>query len=1078
MPISQKKEIKKVLILGSGALRIGQAGEFDYSGSQALKALKEEGIESVLINPNIASIQTDKELCSKVYLLPVEPYFVEKVIEREAIDAILLSFGGQTALNCGLVLEEKGVFVKHNVKVLGTPVETIRLTEDRDLFAKALADISVKTAVSEAVYSVAGAILAAKKIGYPVMMRSGFSLGGQGSAIVHNEEECRNLAKMSFASVSQILVEECLQGWKEVEYEVVRDGSDNCITVCNMENFDPMGIHTGESIVVAPSQTLDDFEYQMLRDVAIKTIRHLGIIGECNIQYALHPESREYRVIEVNARLSRSSALASKATGYPLAYVAAKIALGYDMADIPNSITKVTTAFFEPSLDYIVCKFPRWDLKKFDVVDPKIGTEMKSVGEVMAVGRSFAEVIQKAIRMLEIGIDGLETTSHTFSDLKTAIATPTPERIFAIAQGLEHGMGVDEIYELSKIDRFFLYELERIINHAKLLRSTQLLPIKADYMREIKQAGFSDKAIAKLVGVQEKVVRDHRHHLGVRPHLSQIDTMAAEYPAETNFLYFTYANVKTDVKPCQGKSVLVLGSGCYRIGASVEFDWCAVNAVKAAQELGYEVIMLNYNPETVSTDYDNCEKLVFDEITTETVLDLYYVEKPDGLIISVGGQTPNNLALELYAEGVPIFGTSPESIDQAEDRNKFSRLLDRIGVLQPKWASVTSIDNLKTTIEDLGGFPILVRPSYVLSGAAMRIADSEEELITFLGKASDVSPQHPVTISKFEHNSREIEFDAIAHNGMVKLYAISEHIEDAGVHSGDATIVFPAQTITLEETRQIVKIGRLLAKELNITGPFNIQLLVRNHIIKVIECNLRASRSFPFISKGMNVNLIREVTRLMLSRDDNTRYATESNMLHIDHVVVKVPQFSFSRLKGADPRLGVEMASTGETACFGYSTSEALLASMIAAGFKIPKKGVLISMEREEERMFLIDEARLLSNSGLKIYATPETARVMIDNNVPCEIFTASDMLDNNQALLIDFLKSNKVDMIISVPGIGRVGGTKEGYWLRRLAIDLNMPCLVEKWLAKRIINAFCACTPEQITIKTWTGYFAQVQSD
>lgn len=1064
---------KKVLILGSGALRIGQAGEFDYSGSQALKALKEEGIQTVLINPNIASIQTDEGLADRVYFLPVDPYFVEKIIKEEKVDAILLSFGGQTALNCGLEMEEKGIFAKHGVRVLGTPVETIRLTEDRHLFAQALHGIDVKTAISEAVYSVEDAVAAAKRIGFPVMMRSGFSLGGKGSSIVENEKECRQLAEMSFASVTQILVEECLYGWKEVEYEVVRDGKDNCITVCNMENFDPMGIHTGESIVVAPSQTLDDYEYQMLRDVAIKTIRHLGIVGECNIQYALNPKSREYRVIEVNARLSRSSALASKATGYPLAYVAAKIALGYDMTQIPNAITKVTTSFFEPSLDYIVCKFPRWDLAKFDNVNQTIGTEMKSVGEVMAVGRSFAEVIQKAIRMLEIGIDGLDTTAHNFEDLKKAVATPTPQRIFAVAQAIAKGLTVDEVHDLTKIDRFFLSEIERIVNTEKALRTKELKAIDAEYMREVKQAGFSDKTIAKLVSKKEKEVREYRKSIGVKPYLSQIDTMAAEYPAETNFLYFTYANVKSDIAPSDKKKVLVLGSGCYRIGASVEFDWCAVSAVKAAQDLGYEAIMLNYNPETVSTDYDNCEKLVFDEISLETVLELYDAEKPDGLLIAMGGQTPNNLAIKLHQEGIPIFGTSPESIDKAEDRNKFSALLDKIHVHQPKWATAASSSNLANTVESLGGFPVLVRPSYVLSGAAMRVADSEKELTTFLSKATDISPEHPVTISKFENNSREVEFDAVAYNGEVKLYAISEHIENAGVHSGDATLVFPSQRLTLEVMHKVRKIGERLAKELNITGPFNIQMLARDHSVKVIECNLRASRSFPYISKALGINFIREATSLMLSGKMTRAGIKNKNVMLTDYVVVKAPQFSFSRLKGADPRLGVEMASTGEVACFGRDTSEALLAAMLASGFKTPKSGALISLELEDDRPNLIAEVQMLAKAGLNIYATPETATVLKQHRITCEVVDIRKLFDNDKAPLIEFLKSGKVDLIVSVPGAAKVTSSEEGYWLRRMAVDLELPFITDLWLAKRVILALSTYTRDDIAIKAWNDYLA-----
>lgn len=1065
------KKPKKVLLLGSGALRIGQAGEFDYSGSQALKALKEEGIKSVLINPNIASIQTDEGLADKVYFLPVTTYFVEKIIEREKVDAILLSFGGQTALNCGLELEEKGILKKYNVRVLGTPVKTIRLTEDRHLFAQALKKIGVKTAISKAVYSVSDAVEAAIKIGFPVMMRSGFSLGGKGSAIVKNKEECRELADISFSSVSQILVEECLAGWKEIEYEVVRDGNDNCITVCNMENFDPMGIHTGESIVVAPSQTLDDYEYQMLRDVAIKTIRHLGIIGECNIQYALDPNSREYRVIEVNARLSRSSALASKATGYPLAYVAAKIALGYEMAEIPNAITKVTTSFFEPALDYIVCKFPRWDLAKFDNVDQTIGTEMKSVGEVMAIGRSFAEVIQKAIRMLEIGTAGLDPEAYKFENLEEAVKTPTPKRIFAIAKAMQNGMSVDKIHDLTKIDKFFLYEIARVVKIKKQIAETKFSALNAGQIREIKKAGFADRFIAKITGEAESDVRKHRQNLGIRPYLSQIDTMAAEYPAETNFLYFTYANIKSDVIPSTNKKVIVLGSGCYRIGASVEFDWCAVSSVKAAQKLGYEVIMLNYNPETVSTDYDNCEQLVFDEIHLENVIELYEFEKPEGVIVSMGGQTPNNLALKLHKEGVKIIGTSPESIDQAEDRNKFSAHLDRIKVDQPKWAEASSSEDTLEMVKRLGGFPVLVRPSYVLSGAAMRVADSAEELTVFLSNAADVSPEHPVTISKFESHAREIEFDAVAYKGEVKLFAITEHIENAGVHSGDATLVIPPQWITSEIMAKVRTIGELLAKELNITGPFNVQMLSRDHDVKVIECNLRASRSFPYISKALGINFITEATSLMLS-GKTTRKINVNEVMNIKYVVVKSPQFSFSRLKGADPRLGVEMASTGEVACFGSDRSEALLASLISSGFKIPKKGVFISLEQEGDRPGFSSQASLLMMNGLKLYATPETAEVFKKLGVECKSVSIADMIkNNNNEPLIEFLKSGKVDLIISIPGSGRVYTSQEGYLLRRLAVDLEISLLTDLRLTKASIQAMSSHEEKDIMIKSWQEY-------
>lgn len=1072
-PFKNSVKIKphKVLILGSGALRIGQAGEFDYSGSQALKALREEGVNTVLINPNIASIQTDGGLADKTYFLPVEPLFVEKIIIKEGIDSILLSFGGQTALNCGLELEEKGIFRKHGVKVLGTPVETIRLTEDRQLFAERLEKIGVKAAKSLAVYNVNDAVKFAKEIGFPVMMRSGFSLGGKGSSVVHSEKECRKQAEMAFTSVSQILVEECLSGWKEIEYEVVRDGGDSCITVCNMENMDPMGIHTGESIVVAPSQTLDDFEYQMLREVAIKTIRSLGIIGECNIQYALDPQSREYRVIEVNARLSRSSALASKATGYPLAYVAAKIALGYLLAEIPNSITKVTTAFFEPALDYIVCKIPRWDLDKFDEVDQTIGTEMKSVGEIMAIGRSFAEVLQKGIRMLEIGFDGLDPNAYAFENLKEALSTPTPRRVFALAKAFQSGMTVDEVFLLTKIDRFFLREIERIVQMEGVLQKGVLPRISEETMREVKETGFSDKGIGKILRATEDEVRKKRYALGVRPYLSQIDTLAAEYPAETNFLYLTYVNRECDLEPGEKKKVLVLGSGCYRIGASVEFDWCAVSAVRAAEKLGYEAIMLNYNPETVSTDYDNCGRLVFDEISLETVLEVYDFEKPEGVIISMGGQTPNNLALSLQEHGVKIFGTPASSIDNAEDRNKFSALLDKIGVDQPLWAQADSQQDLTEVVRDLGDFPVLVRPSYVLSGAAMRVAYNFEELVDFLGKATDVSPEHPVTLSKFESGVREVEFDAVAHNGEIKLYAISEHIENAGVHSGDATLVIPPQRLNLETMRRVKIIAENLAKVLNITGPFNVQFLcLKHHIVKVIECNLRASRSFPFVSKALGINFIEEATSLMLS-GKMTEGLTPKNLLDMDYVVAKTAQFSFSRLKGADPRLGVEMASTGESACFGRNVEEALLGAMIASGFKVPLKGVFISLELEKDRVKFVEEVKLLLKRELKIYACSETAEVFKKAGVECQAVDLKCMLLDDQKELISFLISGKVDMVISVPGAARVKTAKEGYWLRRLSVEMELSFITDLWLAKRLVLAIDQCDIDDIGITSWDKY-------
>ncbi len=1062
-----KTKPKKVLLLGSGALKIGQAGEFDYSGSQALKALREEGIKSVLINPNIATIQTDEGMADATYFLPVEPYFVEQVIKKEKCDAIFLSFGGQSALNCGLALEEKGVLKKLGCRVLGTPVKTIRDTEDRALFVERLKEIGVLTARSRAVTSTTASLKAAKEIGYPVMLRSGFSLGGQGSAIANNEQEAKKIADNAFASVPQILVEESLKGWKEIEYEVVRDASDNCITVCNMENFDPMGVHTGESIVVAPSQTLDDFEYQMLRDIAIKTIRHLGIIGECNIQYALNPDSREYRVIEVNARLSRSSALASKATGYPLAYVAAKIGLGYDLPEIPNSITKVTTAFFEPALDYIVCKVPRWDLDKFDQASTIIGSEMKSVGEVMAIGRSFPEALQKALRMLEIGADGLDPNKYEFDNLEWAIKNPTPRRVFAIAQALNKGMSVDKIAKLSGIDKFFLYELERTI---KLGKGTKggIKNLNAEKLRELKLAGFSDKLIASLLKTNEEKVRTQRWKLGIQPKISQIDTLAAEYPAETNFLYFSYAATENDAPPTSNKKLLVLGSGCYRIGSSVEFDWCAVSAVKEAKKLGFETILLNCNPETVSTDYDVCDRLVFDEISLETVLELYDIEKPAGVVVSMGGQTPNNLALKLAANGVKIFGTDAKSIDIAEDRSKFSHLLDDLKIDQPLWAKSTDVKNIGKTVKKLGGYPVLVRPSYVLSGAAMRIANSSDELNDFLSKAADISREHPVVISKFEEFAREVEFDAVANKGEVVLWALSEHIENAGVHSGDATLVLPPQRLAMETMIGARDIGKALAKALKITGPFNVQLLAKNNEIKVIECNLRASRSFPFISKALRVNFISEATKIMLGANSNG--TKQPKMLDLNYVAVKASQFSFSRLKGVDPRLRVEMASTGEVGCFGRDTDEALLSAMLAVGFKIPKKAVYISIEPDAKNFNFTHEAKLLGEMGLKLFTSEKTAERLADEGI--KTTPVSEKLNRNySSAAAEMLKRGMIDLVICIPGTGRARTSQEGFVIRRTAADLHIPLITDIWLARRLVQAIAKYKISDIGIKSWSEY-------
>lgn len=1047
---------KKVLVLGSGALQIGQAGEFDYSGSQALKALREEGIRSVLINPNIATIQTDKGMADETYFLPVDPFFVEKVLIKEQCDAILLSFGGQTALNCGLALEGSGVLDRLNVRVLGTPVSAIRDTEDRHLFVERLREIGVLTAKSEAVTNAQDAVAAAKRIGFPVMMRSGFSLGGKGSSIVHNEADCFELAQLAFASVSQILVEECLAGWKEIEYEVVRDASDNCITVCNMENLDPMGVHTGESIVVAPSQTLDDYEYQMLRDIAIKTIRHLGIVGECNIQYALNPHNREYRVIEVNARLSRSSALASKATGYPLAYVAAKIAVGYALHEIANSVTKVTTAFFEPALDYIVCKFPRWDLQKFEGADQRIGSEMKSVGEVMAIGRSFPEAIQKAIRMLEIGASGLDAEAFRFDDLRAAITQATPRRIFAVAQAFASGMSVEEVWSLSQIDRFFLYEIERIV---KLQKELTLTPEK---VWTAKKAGFSDAQIAKRCKTSLEDVREYRRANNIKPYLAQIDTLAAEYPAETNFLYFTYAATKSDIQKSTRKSVLVLGSGCYRIGSSVEFDWCAVSCVKAARELGYETLLLNCNPETVSTDYDTCDRLVFDEVSLETVLELVEFEKPEGVFVSMGGQTPNTLAFKLAKAGVKLIGTSADSIDNAEDRSRFSDLLDSLGVSQPKWCTAQNTEDIAASVDRLGGYPLLVRPSYVLSGAAMKVATWNAELDEYLARAARISEEHPVVISKFEEGAREVELDAVAKNGVLGLYALCEHIENAGVHSGDATLVIPPQRLSFDVMRRIVDIGRTLARAVNITGPFNLQSLITDHEVKVIELNLRASRSFPLISKTLGVNFVREATRVML--DPTLDLPSQPSLFDRDYVVVKSSQFSFGRIKGADPRLGVEMASTGEVACFGKSTEEALLKSSMASGFKRPTKGVFVHIEPDSERHTFSREARLLAQMGLKIFSYGKTCEVLRNANIACEELFEPSAVQKR-------MRDREVDWVVCVPGAARVRVDPFGFEVRRSAIDSSLSLTTDVWVAKRLARAMSMCDANALSVEPWSHY-------
>ena len=1050
----------RVLILGSGALQIGQAGEFDYSGSQAIKALKEEGVTTILLNPNIATIQTSKEMADKVYLIAVTPRNVEDIILKENIDAILLSFGGQTALNCGVELYRSGALDRLNVRVLGTPVESILDTEDRQLFKDRLAEIDVKTAVSFACSSIDKAREAANTIGLPVMLRGAFSLGGKGSGIVNTPQELESALRRAFAGgIPQVLVEECLRGWKEIEYEVVRDGRDNCITVCNMENFDPLGIHTGESIVIAPSQTLDDAEYQQLRTIAIDTVRHLGIVGECNIQYALDPDSRDYRVIEVNARLSRSSALASKATGYPLAYVAAKIALGYTLPEIPNGITRKTSAFFEPALDYLVCKIPRWDLNKFHGASMKIGSEMKSVGEVMAIGRSFPEVIQKALRMLDIGVDGLDPDAFDPKDRADRdFSTPTPTRIFAIAKALETGVSVDEIFEASRIDRWFLYGLQQIVEERQRLR-TEADPLHPASLRAAKRLGFSDRAIASLIGRQASEVREVRNEHGILPRFAQIDTMAAEFPAETNYLYSTYSALSDDVAPSGRRKVMVLGSGPYRIGSSVEFDWCAVNAANAASKLGYETIMVNYNPETVSTDYDVCDKLIFDEISLESVLDIYAREQPDGVVVNMGGQIPNNLALRLHQAGVKILGTHPENIDRAEDRSKFSALLDRLGIDQPAWFHVTDMEDLEKTVADLGGFPVLARPSYVLSGAAMSVAHEANELRRILERARDVSAEHPVVVSKFETHAREVEIDAVADDGEMVLWAISEHIEDAGVHSGDATLVLPPQTLYMATIRQVKQIAAAIARSLNITGCFNIQFLAKHNAVKVIECNLRASRSLPFVSKVTGTNFAEEAMRRMLGHPSDVSV----NALDLDYVGVKVPMFSFSRLEGADPLLGVEMASTGEVGCIGADLHEALLHGLLATGFHFPKRGVLLSLGPVEDKYWFADEARAISEKlGLAIYATPGTAEILESLNIPCSVVGKAEA---NQKELYDLFDQGAIDLVINVPREYDKLGRPDGYLIRRLAIDSGIPLFTDRQLARALIDALLNKSPESLSV-------------
>jgi len=1066
---------RRALLLGSGALQIGQAGEFDYSGSQALKALKEEGVYTVLINPNIATIQTSEEYADAVYFLPVNRHFVEQVILKERIDALLLSFGGQTALNTGLELEASGFLREHGVSVLGTPVESIRATEDRKLFVDHLREIGVKTARSRACTTAGEAVAAARDIGFPVILRGAFSLGGKGSAIVRDERGIDAAVQRMLAGVPQVLVEECLSGWKEIEYEVVRDGDDNCITVCNMENVDPMGIHTGDSIVVAPSQTLNDHEFQFLRDIAIRTIRHFGIVGECNIQYALEPATGDYRVIEVNARLSRSSALASKATGYPLAYVAAKIALGYTLPQIRNCVTQTTTAFFEPALDYIVCKVPRWDFEKFPGVDLSIGPEMKSVGEVMAIGRSFPEVLQKALRMLEIGVEGLDPDALPHGDVRGELANPSPRRMLTLARAFHDGMSIEEAHALTRIDPFFLAEIQRTVEIGRGLADLGGAGLSADVLRRAKLAGYSDTAIAARAGLTSDEVRRLRQALDVRPHLARIDTLAAEYPAETNYMYMTYAAHECEAPPTSRQKILVLGSGCYRIGSSVEFDWCCVNAVLTARELGYETLVLNCNPETVSTDFDICDRLIFDEISLESVLDVMDSERPAGVIVSMGGQTPNNLALGLHRAGVPILGTPPESVDRAEDRGKFSALCDELSIDQPRWTQATELSDLGEAVKQLGGYPVLVRPSYVLSGAAMRVAHTEPELRSYVVNATEVSREHPVVISRFEVRAREVEFDAVAENGEIVVWAISEHVEDAGVHSGDATLILPPQRLYFETIRRVRAIAARLAKELNVTGPFNVQMLSRNNDVKVIECNLRASRSFPFVSKVLGKNFIREATRLMLGAPRSTGPAR--NPLDLDFVGVKAPMFSFRRLSGVDPILGVEMASTGEVGCFGEDGDEAFLKAMVASGFRLPRQGVLLSLGPVAAKYRFVDDARVLRRMGLKLFGTPGTADMLNAEGIECEAL-AKDSKDFSKRQATEVMESGQIDLVINIPRDWDEKGRPDGFRIRRAAIDLEIPLLTDQWLARKALQAMTKHDVEDLPIVPWNDYLARARSD
>ncbi|MBO5805129.1 MAG: carbamoyl-phosphate synthase (glutamine-hydrolyzing) large subunit [Bacteroidales bacterium] len=1070
------KSIKKVILLGSGALKIGEAGEFDYSGSQAIKAMREEGIETILINPNIATVQTSEGVADKIYFLPVTPFYVEKVIQKEKPQGILLAFGGQTALNCGVKLYEQGILEKYNLKVLGTPVQAIMDTEDRELFVKKLDEIDVKTIKSHAVENIEDAVASAAELGYPVIIRAAYALGGLGSGFCDNEEELRKLAEKSFSYSPQVLVEKSLKGWKEIEFEVMRDRFDNCIAVCNMENFDPLGIHTGESIVVAPCQTLTNQEVVKLRELAIRIVKHVGIVGECNVQFAFDTNSEDYRVIEVNARLSRSSALASKATGYPLAFVAAKLGLGYGLFDLKNSVTKTTPAFFEPTLDYVVCKIPRWDLSKFHGVSREIGSSMKSVGEVMSIGRTFEETIQKGLRMIGQGAHGFVANKEiVVEDIDKALRQPTDKRIFVISKAFNAGYTVEQIHELTKIDRWFLDKLYNIKITADELRALNTLEeVDFELLKRAKCQGFSDFQVGRLV-LKDSIdgeemamaVRNYRKGFGLAPVVKQIDTLAAEYPAQANYLYLTYNGTKSDVDfKGDRKSIIVLGSGAYRIGSSVEFDWCSVNALQTIRKSGWRGVMINYNPETVSTDYDMCDRLYFDELTFERVMDIHDLENPHGMVVSVGGQIPNNLAIRLDANGVNLLGTSASSIDNAEDRHKFSSLMDELGIDQPKWKELTSLSDIHKFVEQVG-YPVLVRPSYVLSGAAMNVCSNDKELEEFLSLAANVSKKHPVVVSEFVRHAKEIEFDAVAENGKVIAYAISEHIEFAGVHSGDATIQFPPQKLYVETARRIKKIARKTAEALKISGPFNMQFLAKENDIKVIECNLRASRSFPFVSKVLKINFIELATKVMIGEEVTP---PAKSAFDLDYVGIKASQFSFARLQKADPILGVDMASTGEVGCIGDNTDEAILKSMLSVGYSIPKKNILISSGDAKQKAELLKACRLLADKGYTIYATGGSHKYLSENNIP-SIRAYWPTEEGNEPQALEMLQNKQIDMVINIPKNMTHTELTNGYRIRRAAVDFNIPLITNTRLASAFIISFCNMTEDEIEIKSWDEY-------